>query len=134
MNPKYTKIDLLKKELLSFEISKKDKNRLDEKFRLEFNYNSNHLEGNTITYQDTKALLLKDIVSGNTYTFRELEEMKAHDVAFEVVKTWALDFSRELTQGDIRELNRLILVKEKAAHKWYIAYTEFQIFPEKNLF
>jgi len=112
LNPKYTKIDLLKKELLSFEISKKDKNRLDEKFRLEFNYNSNHLEGNTITYQDTKALLLKDIVSGNTYTFRELEEMKAHDVAFEVVKTWALDFSRELTQGDIRELNRLILVKD----------------------
>ena len=84
-------------------MSPKDQNRLDEKFRLEFNYNSNHLEGNTITYQDTKALLLKDIVSGTTYTFRELEEMKAHDIAFEVVKQWALDFSRALTQGDIRD-------------------------------
>jgi Fic family protein len=112
LNPKYAKVDLLKKELLSFEMSQKDKNRLDEKFRLEFNYNSNHLEGNTITYQDTKALLLKDIVSGSTYTYRELEEMKAHDVAFEVIKDWALDFTRELTQGDIRELNRLILVKD----------------------
>lgn len=57
-------------------------------------------------------MLLKDIVSGTTYTFRELEEMKAHDIAFEVVKQWALDFSRALTQGDIRELNRLILVKD----------------------
>ena len=112
MNLKFTKIDILKKECLSFAMSPKDQNRLDEKFRLEFNYNSNHLEGNTITYQDTKALLLKDIVSGTTYTFRELEEMKAHDIAFEVVKQWALDFSRELTQGDIRELNRLILVKD----------------------
>ncbi|MBK6362564.1 MAG: hypothetical protein IPF52_03345 [Saprospiraceae bacterium] len=39
-----------------------DKRRLDEKFRLEFNYNSNHIEGNTLTYQDTKVLLLKDIL------------------------------------------------------------------------
>lgn len=35
-----------------------DKNRLDRKFMLEFNYNSNHIEGNTLTYGQTEILLL----------------------------------------------------------------------------
>ena len=34
--------------------------KLDKKFRLEFNYNSNHIEGNTITYKGTELLLFYD--------------------------------------------------------------------------
>jgi Fic family protein len=91
-------------------INPSDKKRLDEKFRLEFNYNSNHLEGNTITYTDTKALLLKDLVL-NQYTMRELEEMKAHDIAFQLITQWAKEDSRPLAEIDLKELNKIILVK-----------------------
>ncbi|MBK8369798.1 MAG: Fic family protein [Saprospiraceae bacterium] len=107
-------VDVLKEELLSLEPMKdSDKRRLDEKFRLEFNYNSNHIEGNTLTYQDTKVLLLKDILpQGKLYQMRELEEMKAHDLAYALIREWAADPDREITQTDIRELNKIILVKD----------------------
>ena len=32
--------------------------RFDQAFTVDFNYNSNHLEGNTLTYGQTKLLLL----------------------------------------------------------------------------
>jgi len=111
MTNKFDIINILKKELDTLQISDHDRRRLEEKFRLEFSYNSNHLEGNTITYLDTKALLLKDIVA-NTYSFRELEEMKAHDAAFTLIKEWAVDQDRDISQVDIKELNKLILVKD----------------------
>ena len=52
--------------------------KLDKKFRLEFNYNSNHLEGNTLTYGETELLLIFDDTKGS-HTMREYEEMKAHE-------------------------------------------------------
>lgn len=41
-------------------LSDNQQKKLNKKFRLEFNYNSNHLEGNTLTYGETKLLLLFD--------------------------------------------------------------------------
>lgn len=111
MTHKFDIINILKMELDKLQFSDHDLRRLEEKFRLEFSYNSNHLEGNTITYLDTKALLLKDIVV-NSYTFRELEEMKAHDGAFTLIKEWAVNQDRDISQVDIKELNKLILVKD----------------------
>jgi Fic family protein len=111
MSNKFEIINILKKKLETLPFSDQNQRRLEEKFRLEFSYNSNHLEGNTITYLDTKALLLKDIVA-NSYTFRELEEMKAHDGAFTLIKEWAVDHDRDISQVDIKELNKLILVKD----------------------
>jgi Fic family protein len=111
MIDKFNNINILKKELDALQFSDHDRRRLEEKLRLEFSYNSNHLEGNTITFLDTKALLLKDIVA-NSYTFRELEEMKAHDASFTLIKEWAVDQDRDISQVDIKELNKLILVKD----------------------
>jgi Fic family protein len=84
--------------------------KLDKKFRLEFNYNSNHLEGNTLTYDETELLLIFDETT-NHHTFRAYEEMKAHDVALTLIKNWAADKERPLTETDIKTLNRTILVK-----------------------
>ena len=89
-----------------------DQKRLDEKLRLEFNFNSNHLEGNTLTYQETKELLIKDITGIKEHTFRELDEMKAHDVALLMVKDWSVESeSRPLTEQSIKNLNKVILIK-----------------------
>lgn len=53
-----THIHQLYNEWLSLQpLKPEDKNRLDRKFMLEFNYNSNHIEGNTLTYGQTELLL-----------------------------------------------------------------------------
>mgnify|MGYP003427210704 FL=1 len=35
-----------------------DRDRLSRRFTIDFNYNSNHIEGNTLTYGQTELLLL----------------------------------------------------------------------------
>ena len=87
-----------------------DQTRLDKKFRLEFNYNSNHLEGNTLTYGETKLLLFFGDTTGN-HNIREYEETQAHDVAYRLIETWAKDTEHTLTEKDIKELNAIILVR-----------------------
>ena len=53
------KLETLYKEWQSLQpLKNQDQNRLDQKFMLEFNYNSNHIEGNTLTYGQTEMLLL----------------------------------------------------------------------------
>ena len=86
-----------------------DQNRLDKKFRLEFNYNSNHIEGNTLTYGETELLLLFDDTIGNHKSLREYEETKAHDVAYKLIEEWAKDIERPLTEQIIKNLNKLFL-------------------------
>lgn len=39
-------------------LSSDDEKRLKRKFMLDFNYNSNHIEDNTLTYGQTEVLLL----------------------------------------------------------------------------
>lgn len=104
------KIDLLAEELKSLLPMKNEyKKQLDEKFRLEFNYNSNHLEGNTLTYGETKLLLMFDDTKGN-HTLREYEEMRAHDIAYKFIQELAKE-ERPLTENVIKNLNEIILVR-----------------------
>ncbi len=84
--------------------------KLDEKFRMEFNYNSNHIEGNTLTYGETKLLLLFDKTDG-VHEMREYEEMKAHDVAYKLIQECAINPEYPLTEAFIKQLNEIILVK-----------------------
>lgn len=80
-----------------------DLKRWNDKFKLEFNYNSNHLEGNTLTYGQTKLLLMFGETSGNA-SLKDYEEMKAHNVGLEMIKQEAQDKERPLTESFIREL------------------------------
>ena len=91
--------------------------RMWQRFRLEWNYNSNHIEGNTLTYGETLLLLIHGRTKGQ-HLLREYEEMRGHDVAIEHVRALARE-ERPLTEGDIRDLNR-ILLKEGF---WQVAQT-----------
>jgi Fic family protein len=84
--------------------------KFDQKMRLEFNYNSNHIEGNTLTYGETELLLIFDDTKGN-HTYREYEEMKEHDVAYQLIREWAKDTEHPLTEQQIKNLNKIILVR-----------------------
>jgi Fic family protein len=82
--------------------------RFDQSFMVDFNFNSNHLEGNTLTYGQTRLLLLFGKIKGEAL-FRDCEEMKAHNVGLEMMKVEALDRERPLSEHFIRDLNRTIL-------------------------
>ena len=81
---------------------------LDRKFMLEFNYNSNHIEGNTLTYGQTEFLLLFGRVVENA-DMRDLEEMKASNVCLEMIKEEARNREHHLTEYFIRTLHKTML-------------------------
>jgi Fic family protein len=106
---KLNEIDRLRKEWKSLQpLKKEDVDRLWKKLRLDWNYNSNHIEGNTLTYGETELLLIFGQTTGD-HSIREYEEMKAHDVAIDMVRKWARNKSRQLSEADIRDLNKIIL-------------------------
>ena len=62
-------------------LSENDRERLSRRFTVDFNYNSNHIEGNTLTYGQTELLLLFGKIVGEA-NFRDCEEMKASNVPY----------------------------------------------------
>ena len=84
-----------------------DDERLWRKLRLEWNYNSNHIEGNTLTYHETELLLIHGRTAGG-HPMRDYEEMKAHDVAIDYTRSLAGE-EQVIGESDIRELNKIIL-------------------------
>lgn len=88
-------------------LPKANESRLWQRLRIEWNYNSNHIEGNTLTYGETLLLLIHGRTRGE-HLLREYEEMRGHDVAIELVRALARE-ERPLGEGDIRDLNRIVL-------------------------
>ena len=93
-----------------------DQTRLDQKFMLEFNYNSNHIEGNTLTYGQTEMLLLFGKVVDNA-NMRDLEEMKASNVGLKMVKDMAQDKDQPLTEYFIRTLHHTLLREDYTVYR-----------------
>jgi Fic family protein len=105
------RIEQLRQELTALQpLAYEQQEKLDKKFRLEFNYNSNHIEGNTLTYGETVLYLIFDKTTGE-HEGREYEEMKASDVALRLVQELAADKERPLTEAFIKNLNKTILVQ-----------------------
>lgn len=81
--------------------------RIFQKFRLEWNYHSNNIEENSLTYGETKALILFNITAQGK-PLKDHFEITGHDEAIkwimEVVKE-----KRSITETFIRSLHQLIL-------------------------
>ena len=75
--------------------------------RMRFNHLSNRFEGNTLTYNETRLLLIYGRAAGD-HELGEYEEMKAHDVAFDHARKLAAE-ERPIGETDIRDLNRICL-------------------------
>lgn len=88
-------------------LTHENEHRLWQKLRLEWNYHSNHIEGNTLTYGETELLIVQGRTTGQ-HELREYEEMKAHDVGIHHIRELA-SAERPITEADIRDLNRIIL-------------------------
>lgn len=88
---------------------------LNQRFTVEYNYNSNHIEGNTLTYGQTELLLLFGKVSGEG-DLNDFVDMKASLVGMKMMQTEAAGDNKPLTQNFIRQLHKTILRED------YIVY------------
>lgn len=88
-------------------LSVDDEQRVMQKFRLDWNYHSNHLEGNSLSYGETKALILFGITAQGK-PLKDHFEITGHNEAI----NWVLEVIKEdrpLSENFIRELHKLIL-------------------------
>ena len=97
-------------------LSQHDRARLSRRFTVDFNYNSNHIEGNTLTYGQTELLLLFGKVSGSA-DFRDYEEMKASNVGLKMMTVEATETKQPLTQNFIRILHQTLLREDYTVYR-----------------
>lgn len=81
---------------------------LSRRFAIDFNYNSNHIEGNTLTYGQTEILLLFGKIVGEA-EFRDVQEMTASNVGLRMMQDEAHLRTTPLTQNFIRTLHKTLL-------------------------
>lgn len=91
-------------------ISKADELRIMQKFRLDWNFHSNNLEGNSLTYGETKALILFGLTAQGR-PFKDSLEMRGHDEAIKWIEE-IIKEERPLTKNFIRQLHELILKED----------------------
>ena len=97
-------------------LSEHDKERLSRKFTIDFNYNSNHIEGNTLTYGQTELLLLFGKVVAEA-EMKDLEEMKAHNVGLKMMQVEAGEMQKPLTETFIRQLHKILLREDYTVYR-----------------
>ena len=97
-------------------LSEENKNRLNRRFTVDFNFNSNHIEGNTLTYGQTELLLLFGKVSGEA-DFHDFEEMKASNVGLKMMVAEATETRHSLSQNFIRTLHRTLLREDYTVYR-----------------
>ena len=97
-------------------LSEKDRERLSRRFTIDFSYNSNHLEGNTLTYGQTEILLLFGKVIGEA-DVRDVQEMTASNVGLRMMTEEAAVKEIPLTQNFIRTLHKTLLREDYTVYR-----------------
>lgn len=90
--------------------------RLNRRFSIAFNYNSNHIEGNTLTYGQTELLLLFGRVVGEA-EMKDLEDMKASNVGVRMMTMQAEEKDVRLTETFIRQLHQTLLREDYKVYR-----------------
>ncbi|MBQ1733071.1 MAG: Fic family protein, partial [Bacteroidales bacterium] len=97
-------------------LSDSDRERLSRRFTIDFNYNSNHIEGNTLTYGQTEILLLFGKVIGEA-DVKDVQDMTASNVTFKMMKEESVLNDMPLTQNFIRTLHRTLLREDYTVYR-----------------
>lgn len=114
---KYSKLDKALQAWNDLQpLSERDRLRLSRRFTVDFNFNSNHIEGNTLTYGQTELLLLFGKVIG-TAKMHDLEEMKASNVGLKMMMEEANMQDTPLTQSFIRTLHQTLLREDYTVYR-----------------
>ncbi len=107
----FTKLDMLRAKLGALRpLNRTELNRLRREFMIENTYNSNAIEGNTLTLRET-ALILQEGLTIAEKPVKEHLEAIGHKDAFEyVLKLSAAN--TVLTEREIREIHSLVLIDD----------------------
>ena len=81
--------------------------RIEQKLRLEANYNSNAIEGNTLTLGETRSLILHGLTAHGK-PLRDHLDIEGHDNAVKAIEAAVKD-NQELNEVFIRNLHRVLL-------------------------
>lgn len=98
-------------------LSERKQHLLNRRFMVEYNFNSNHIEGNTLTYGQTELLLLFGKVSGEG-DLKDFVEMKASQAGLQMMVEEVVENRQPLTQNFIRLLHKTLLRED------YIVYRQ----------
>ena len=97
-------------------LSDRDREMLSRRFTIDFNYNSNHIEGNTLTYGQTEILLMFGKIVGEA-DVRDVNEMTASNVGLKMMKEEAQLKETPLTQHFIRTLHKTLLREDYTVYR-----------------
>src|ERR1700743_2176064 len=84
--------------------------KIDYKFRLHWNYYSNRMEGNTLTLDETKSVMIGNINVHNK-PFKDVMEMKGHDEAVQTILKMGKG-ELNISQKRIKDLHKKIMYEE----------------------
>ncbi len=106
-----TRIDALKQQLdaLRPTLTPEVQARVFQKFRLDWNYHSNSIEGNSLTFGETVAFLMEGVTAKGK-PLKDHLDLRGHNAAIDFLLALVKD-DRGISESEIRELHRLILVE-----------------------
>jgi Fic family protein len=103
-----TRIDALKSEIDALRPLDPDMDgRIVQKFRLDWNYHSSNIEGNSLTFGETKTFLLHGLTAEGK-PLKDHLEIKGHNEAIHALEEF-IKGERPLTEQSIRTLHQVIL-------------------------
>lgn len=106
------RIDTLLNELNSYRpLTTSEVKRLREEFLINFTYNSNAIEGNTLTLQET-ALILNEGITIGEKSLREHLEVIGHKEAYLFIEELVKD-QVKLSEKEIKEVHSLVLMEQR---------------------
>ena len=106
-----------------------------EDFLIRFTYDTNAIEGSTVTLNETKLILLDKITPPNR-TLREVREIENHEKAFSYVFNYKNDISRQFILKIHRILTNSVLPDDRSGkfRKVQVIITGAEIIPPKPEF
>jgi Fic family protein len=105
-----TRIDELKKQIDALRpLKPQDEQRIMEKFRLEWTYHSNAIEGNKLTLGETKAFLLEGLTAHGK-PLKDHLDVQGHRELIGYLEAF-IAHKDKLTEASIREMHRILLVQ-----------------------
>ena len=105
--PALARLDALNARLRSFALPPSLRAGIEADWEVSHTYNSNAIEGNTLSLAETKAVLL-DGVTVSGHPLREHLEAVNHREAWRLMRRLAA-LSSPLTENDVLDLHRVIL-------------------------
>jgi Fic family protein len=100
-------VNLLKQLNAMRPLDPEQEKRIWQKFRLDWNFHSNNLEGNSLTFGETKSLLLHNITAQGK-PLKDHIEITGHNEAIHAILD-SVNGNLPITESFLRELHTLIL-------------------------